>query len=308
VNASLLSYEEANLESKYLDFKMLMREYREGILLFSRMDAKVWSKAVEDTAGLRTYFNQNNAKYRWETRVKATIFNVKDTATLSKVKQLLNEKTFVVSEPNFKAALFNKNEIKQDPATRSTLQALADYLKRDKALSVVLKGFADKAEKKKTDLKRVTAVKDTLVRLGANPSQISFVVADKGELNPASPLENQKVTFLMKSSSAKAMEKVINNNAPLSLQVTDGAFQKGENKILDGIAWKPGITTLNQGERTMYIIIHGIEQPRNKNLEECRGTAISDFQTYLEAEWIKGLSTKYPVKINQSVYNSVLKK
>jgi peptidyl-prolyl cis-trans isomerase SurA len=112
----------------------------------------------------------------------------------------------------------------------------------------------------------------------------------------------------MKSSSPKALERVLNTNAPLTVQVTDGAFQKGENKLLDGLTWKAGTQTITQGERTMYVIIHGIEQPRNKTLDECRGTAISDFQTYLEADWLKSLAAKYPVKINKAVMDSIIKK
>jgi len=308
VNQTLLDYEEQNLETKYQDFKMLMREYREGILLFSRMDNKVWSKAVEDTTGLRTYFNQNASKYKWETRVKATVYNVKDTATLSKVKQMLAMKSFPVSEPTFKAALFGKNEFKQDPAIKSTLQALGDFLRRDRNLAVEVVAYADNAEKKKTDLKRANSVKDSLVKYGATATQITIRLAAKTELNAAAPADNQKVIFNMLSSSPKALERVLNNNAPLTVQVTDGAFQKGENKLLDGITWKAGTQTITQGERTMYVIIHGVEQPRNKTLDECRGTAISDFQTYLEAEWIKALSAKYPVKINKPVMDSIMKK
>jgi peptidyl-prolyl cis-trans isomerase SurA len=308
VNQTLLDYEEQNLETKYQDFRMLMREYREGILLFSRMDNKVWSKAVEDTTGLRTYFNQNANKYKWETRVKATIYNVKDTATLSKVKQMLAMKSFPVAEPTFKAALYAKNEFKQDPAVKSTLQALGDFLRRDKNLSVEVVAYADNAEKKKTDLKRANSVKDSLVKYGATVTQITIRLAAKTELNAAAPADNQKVIFNMLSSSPKALERVLNNNAPLTVQVTDGAFQKGENKLLDGLTWKAGTQTITQGERTMYVIIHGVEQPRNKTLDECRGTAISDFQTYLEAEWIKALSAKYPVKINKPVMESIMKK
>jgi peptidyl-prolyl cis-trans isomerase SurA len=64
-----LEYEESVLEEKYEDFRNLMQEYHDGILLFDLTDKKVWTKAVTDTAGLQQFHEANKTKYMWKDRV-----------------------------------------------------------------------------------------------------------------------------------------------------------------------------------------------------------------------------------------------
>ena len=92
VNEELLAYEESQLETKYPEYKALLQEYREGILLFDLTNTKVWSKAVEDTVGLQNFFTANNSNYRWENRVDASVYSCIDLATAIKVKRAIYKK------------------------------------------------------------------------------------------------------------------------------------------------------------------------------------------------------------------------
>ncbi|MCX6291983.1 MAG: peptidylprolyl isomerase [Bacteroidetes bacterium] len=74
VNESCIAFEEKHLDSLYPDFRNLMQEYRDGILLFELTDKKVWSKAVKDTAGLKEFYEKNKNNYKWNDRVDATIY------------------------------------------------------------------------------------------------------------------------------------------------------------------------------------------------------------------------------------------
>lgn len=74
VNESAIAFEESRLDEKYPEFKALMQEYRDGILLFELMDEKVWSKAVKDTTGLRDFHAKNKNNYMWPDRVDAVIY------------------------------------------------------------------------------------------------------------------------------------------------------------------------------------------------------------------------------------------
>jgi len=92
VNLELLAYEESQLETKYPEYKALLQEYREGILLFDLTNSKVWTKAVEDTVGLQNFFTANNSNYTWENRVDATVYSCIDLATAISVKRAIYKK------------------------------------------------------------------------------------------------------------------------------------------------------------------------------------------------------------------------
>lgn len=80
VNAKCLEYEESILETKKPEFKNLMKEYKDGILLFELMDRMVWTKAVKDSVGLEAFRQKNSTKYMWGNRADVTIFNCNNKA------------------------------------------------------------------------------------------------------------------------------------------------------------------------------------------------------------------------------------
>ena len=92
VNNELLLYEESLLEKKYPEYKALLNEYREGILLFDMTNSKVWRKAVEDTVGLKAFFEENKSNYSWQERVDATIYSCIDLFTAKKVRREIYKK------------------------------------------------------------------------------------------------------------------------------------------------------------------------------------------------------------------------
>lgn len=81
--------EDSKLETKYPEFKMLMQEYHDGILLFNITDQKVWSKAVKDTVGLKEFYEKNKTNYMWGERVDATIYICANEKAASDTKKML---------------------------------------------------------------------------------------------------------------------------------------------------------------------------------------------------------------------------
>jgi peptidyl-prolyl cis-trans isomerase SurA len=88
---AVMSYENDHLEEKYPDFKMLYKEYRDGILLFELMDDEVWSKAVKDTAGLEAYYEANKTKYMWPKRARMKVHTANDEKVAAKMLKYLEK-------------------------------------------------------------------------------------------------------------------------------------------------------------------------------------------------------------------------
>ncbi len=89
LNETLIKYENSHLEAKYPEFRTLMEEYKDGILLFDLTDQKVWTKAVKDTVGLKEFYEKNKSNYMWDKRVEASIFTLKDPKKAQKVKNFI---------------------------------------------------------------------------------------------------------------------------------------------------------------------------------------------------------------------------
>ncbi|MBL7923585.1 MAG: peptidylprolyl isomerase [Bacteroidia bacterium] len=88
---SCLSYLEERLDLIYPDFKNLMREYRDGILLFDLTDKMVWSKAVKDTAGLQEYYQANKNNYLWGERCDAVIYTCSNSKAAADFRKAINK-------------------------------------------------------------------------------------------------------------------------------------------------------------------------------------------------------------------------
>ncbi len=89
----VLGYEESKLQEKYPDFKALMNEYHDGIILYEIMTDKVWDKAMKDTVGLKTFFKENRGNYVWGNRVDAVVYECANKQIAENVFKLIKNDT-----------------------------------------------------------------------------------------------------------------------------------------------------------------------------------------------------------------------
>jgi len=91
----VIQYEDARLEEKYPEFRALVKEYRDGILLFELTDQKVWSKAIKDTTGLKEFYEKNRDNYIWGDRADAILFISSTREGIEKAHNMATERLSV---------------------------------------------------------------------------------------------------------------------------------------------------------------------------------------------------------------------
>ncbi len=79
VEESITKFEDERLELKHKAFADLMKEYRDGVLLFELMNDEVWNKAVKDTTGLEAFYQKTKNNYMWKRRAHASVFACEST-------------------------------------------------------------------------------------------------------------------------------------------------------------------------------------------------------------------------------------
>tara|TARA_Y100000589_G_scaffold311569_1_gene331035 strand:- start:22851 stop:24863 length:2013 start_codon:yes stop_codon:yes gene_type:complete len=85
----LIAHEDAKLEEKHDDFRLLINEYHDGILLFELTDKMVWSKAVKDSVGLVRFHANNTNEFMWGERLDFSAYTCKNSQIASKVENAL---------------------------------------------------------------------------------------------------------------------------------------------------------------------------------------------------------------------------
>jgi peptidyl-prolyl cis-trans isomerase SurA len=200
----VVAYADAHLEEKYVEFRNLVNEYHDGILLFDVSLREVWDKASQDVEGLQAYFKANKKQYTWE-------------------------------EPRFKGCvIYAKNEI----AAKSAKQ-------------IVKKAHPD--------------------------SVMSYL--------------NQRV----------------NVDSVLYVRVERGLWKQGANGAVDKYGFKLNGAEYEPTEEYPIVIVMGKVLKAPQEYTDDRGKVTTHYQDYLEKLWVAALREKYPVVINQEVWEALIK-
>lgn len=199
-NNYVFEYEKSILYDKYPEYKALMQEFNDGILLFEISDQKVWNKSSEDTTGLKEFFVMKQNNYQWKARQDVEIY------TSAK-----------------KDIIFEANKMAKD--------------------------------KDVTSLEIMTT---------------------------------------------------LNKNSKLNIALEQGKYEVENKEILGKFPPNIGVSQpIIENGKFVFVRIKGLIPSGSKELKDTRGVVISDYQVYLEEEWIKSLKAKYKIEINKEAIYSL---
>ena len=324
VEQSLTEFEKNSLDTKYEDYRMLVKEYRDGILLFQLMDEKVWSKAIGDTVGLKKYFADNQAKYQWDQRVQGRVISAATPALRAEVQQYFVKptsttrrtatgtvttgiaETLLPTTKGIPATIgFQTRTATLTPAASEALDKLANLMMTDTTLQVMFSAPATQATVRLAG-QRNARIQSYLLskRVSVNRIGLNSTIYPKPRKGATDAVSVSAFTH-----DPAAIEQRFNAKNPLSVQISQRVFAKGDNKVMDELLPKgPGTYNVQKDGRYYAVTIDQTLPAGPKTLAEARGQATSDYQTYLEKEWITQLRAARPVKVNEAEVNKLVTK
>ncbi len=199
VKHEVVELEKSQLARKYPEYKALMSEYHDGILLYEIMSDKVWNKAMKDTTGLKDFYEANKSSYVWDKRYDVVAYESVSPEVAKKVHKLAK-----------------------------------------------------------------------------------------------------------KNLSSDSISKIINADSELNVRVRSGKFELSKTPYLQDQKLKKGTNKPYAFDGKNYVVVlNEVIEAKNKELNEAKGLITSDYQSYLEREWLKELEGKHTIKVNEEVLYSI---
>jgi len=192
----LIAHYDSNLEQEFPDFKYIMDEYRDGLLLFDLMDQEIWKKSKTDSIGIAAFYKNNTKNYQWKKR--------------------------------YDVVIYSSTEMK----------------------------FVENAKK-----------------------------------------------MLQKGKSASAIKEALNKDGKINIIEKSGLYEGDFDILSEYKNLEKGITEIvSKGNYHFVVEVKDTKEATTKELEACKGKVISDYQTFLENNWVDELKKEFKVEVKQPVF------
>jgi peptidyl-prolyl cis-trans isomerase SurA len=97
----------------------------------------------------------------------------------------------------------------------------------------------------------------------------------------------------------------LNTDDKMYVHIEKGLFKQGENQFVDKYVFKQGNYKSEEFPVVFPSKASRVLKDGPDEYTDIKGLVISDYQNYLEKEWIKELRAKYPVVVNEEVLNTL---
>ena len=120
------------------------------------------------------------------------------------------------------------------------------------------------------------------------------------------------VRAIIRNADRDSVESYINSRINIGdsityVKCTRGLWTLGQNKIVDKLGFKQKKVEFKTNSEFPHVFVVGKKLKAPEEFADERGKVTSDYQDYLEAEWVKQLREKYPVVVDETVFESLKK-
>lgn len=88
---NIVSRYKEDIQQNNVEYKNLIQEYRDGIMIFDISEQKIWNKALEDSIGVRNHYEQNKEKYIKPSTIKERTVQLNNSKNAKKIYKTLLE-------------------------------------------------------------------------------------------------------------------------------------------------------------------------------------------------------------------------
>ena len=161
------------------------------------------------------------------------------------------------------------------------------------------------------------------VKASLKDQKIPFTCNDITHTLTLTEENKSKVEKLLKKSVAKSWtNEETREKLSKKLKIKDdidkkivykwGKYEKGDNKTVDALLWSD--TSLPAGtikfqetknKKLTFLVLDSWVDVEPKILDECKGLVTSDYQLFLEQQWIEELRAKYKYEIYRDIYDTI---
>jgi len=115
--------------------------------------------------------------------------------------------------------------------------------------------------------------------------------------------------YMNEGKTIEQIKKMVNDGATVHVLFHSSTYELDSNKLPKAFKTQKG-ALLYKDDASHYTIVNVLEilEESPKELKDVKGKVISNYQDYLEVQWIKNLRSKYKVEVNKKVFKKIVKK
>ena len=195
----VINYYNENLENEFPEFRYVMDEYRDGLMLFDLMEKEIWNRAKSDTTGLMNFHKANIQNYQWKKRHNVDILSSTDKTTIEKAQK-----------------------------------------------------------------------------------------------------------FLKKGKSIEYIKQQLNKDGKVNVMVKSGLYEEDYDVLAQYPNVGTGVTSVVVKDKYYFVVnVKNTKEAEAKEFLDCKGKVISDYQQYLENNWVDELKKEFQISVNNDVFAKV---